>query len=93
MKQHFKIGELVIIRSEGYPEYNGGPYEVTAINKSGGKRLTAKKNISFTDNDIGYAVSNGQNYFYKKSCLFKYYPPATKTFTEIMQGLKKPVTS
>ncbi len=93
MKQHFKVGDLVVIKSEGYPEDNGGPYEVTGISEAGSKRLTAKKNISFIDDDIGYAVSNGQDYFYKQSCLFKYHPPLTKTFTEIMQELKKPVTA
>jgi len=91
MKQHFKVGELVVILSEGYPEDNGGPYEVIRVDESGQKRFTANNNYEFVSEEIGYMVSNGENCFYKQSCLSKYYPPSTQSFAEIMEGLKQPV--
>jgi len=93
MKQHFKVGELVVIISEGYPEDNGGPYEVIEISEAGRKGFTANGGYEFVTEEIGYMVSNGENSFYKQSCLFKHYPPSTQTFAEIMEGLKQPVTN
>ncbi len=92
MKQHFKVGELVVLCTEDNPEINGN---ICTVIKYNGYSSYISLNNEINKPDHHYVlnimVSNGNSW--AQSALRKYYPPATKTFTEIMQELKKPATS
>ncbi len=87
MKQHFKVGELVVIKNYYFHGYNGKIVTITDIYHDTARGYGYKL-------DIKPPAENepGRDYW-EQSALRKYYPPATKTFTEIMQELKKPVTA
>jgi len=85
MKQHYKVGELVVICAYNRTE-NGQIHEVMDINVE--------------KNDIGYKLNTNtvehvaryENYW-SQEVLKKFYPPSTQTFAEIIEVLKQPVTN
>ncbi len=89
MKQHFKVGELVVIAGcIVNPELNGIISVIKRVQYGDFiSRSTGKREGSH----YSYRLEDGDLYSYK--LLRKFYPPSTKTFDEIMQDLKKPVTS
>ncbi len=86
MKQHFKVGEVAIICSNSHSIFNG---QLTRIIYVENDINAIDENLNPLDGKIAYMTTNGRGWM--QSALRKYYPPSTKTFTEIMQGLKKPV--
>jgi len=90
MKQHFKVGELVVICSSNNAKYNGTIVKILSYIRGKGICTITKKALCEHGYYLDIEPVNGTP-IWDQSALRKYYPPSTQTFAEIMEGLKSPV--
>jgi len=93
MKQHFRVGEIVILKSLDYPQHNGGPYVIKKIEPAGlsATGTGSQHGLKVRTEEIFYHIDGIDLVRYQSKALKKYHPPSTQTFHEIIEGLKQPV--
>lgn len=96
MSPRFNIGEQVILQSVRHPELNGGPYTISEQNYMINGRDVNTGEIGppgyrYQLKEIktpGGPYQIGQIVWWQESALRKYYPPADKSFSELMEWAK-----
>ncbi len=87
MKQHFKVGELVVIQSG----FSAG-HVCTVLEHIESDCGISRHGRKITNmRTYRVSIKNSFSDWHTHKNLRKYHPPSTKTFDEIMQELKKPV--
>lgn len=102
MQPKFKVGEVIILQSKAFPEFNG-EYVVALIRENGQKyfdRVTGEfSECEFTLGHFGYVLEdcqlkpNRKEHMWAESALRKKHQPCEMSFHSLMDWMKQPTSA